>query len=54
MYFPAGQYSTHPEESLDNTHLRYEGAVNYASMIARGLRELGGMYADILLDNLVL
>lgn len=54
MYFPAGQYSTHPEESLDNTHLRYEGAVNYASMIARGLRELGGMYADILLDDLVL
>jgi lysophospholipase L1-like esterase len=50
MYFPAGQYETHPEESLDNTHLRYAGAVNYASMIAKGLNKLGGIYADMLID----
>ncbi len=54
MYFSKGEYATHPDESLDNTHLRYEGAVNYASMIARGLRELGGIYSSMLIDNLAL
>lgn len=51
MYFPKDEYDNHPDESLDNTHLRYDGAMNYAGMIARGLRELGGIYADILLDD---
>ncbi|MBO4981366.1 MAG: rhamnogalacturonan acetylesterase [Lachnospiraceae bacterium] len=52
MNFPAGEYSKHPEESLDNTHLRYDGAVNFASMIAEGLKELGGIYKEILLDEI--
>lgn len=51
MYFPAGEYEKHPEESLDNTHLRYDGAVNYAGMIAKGLKELGGIYAEMLLGD---
>ncbi len=51
MYFPAGEYASHPEESLDNTHLRYDGAVNYAGMIAKGLKELGGIYAEMLLGE---
>lgn len=52
MYFPAGEYSQHPEESRDNTHLRYDGAVNYASMVARGLKQLGGRYEEMLLEEL--
>ncbi|MCM1326300.1 MAG: rhamnogalacturonan acetylesterase [Bacteroidales bacterium] len=48
MYFPAGEYAGHPEASLDNTHLRYDGAVNYAAMIADGLRKLGGIYKEML------
>lgn len=51
MYFPKDEYANHPDESLDNTHLRYDGAMNFAGLIARGLRELGGIYADILLDD---
>lgn len=51
MYFPAGEYDNHPEESLDNTHLRYDGAVNYAGMIAKGLEQLGGVYAEMLIGD---
>lgn len=51
MFFPAGTYREHPEESADNTHLRYEGAVLYGSMIARGLRALGGIYEELLADQ---
>ena len=54
MYFPAGTYANHMEESLDNTHLRHEGAVHFASLIAKGIKELGGIYADMLLDELEL
>lgn len=49
MYFKANEYAEHPEESKDNTHLRYEGAVSFASMIAKGLQELGGIYADMVI-----
>lgn len=51
MYFPKDEYDSHPEESLDNTHLRYDGAVKFAGLIARGLKELGGIYEDILLED---
>ena len=47
MFFPEGTYEEHLEESRDNTHLRYEGAVLYGSMIARSLREMGGIYGEI-------
>lgn len=50
MFFPEGAYREHPQESRDNTHLRYEGAVLYGSLIARGLRELGGVYGEMLAD----
>lgn len=50
MFFPEGTYREHPEESRDNTHLRYEGAVLYGSLIARGLRSLGGIYEELLAD----
>lgn len=50
MFFPEETYREHPEESRDNTHLRYEGAVLYGSLIAKGLRALGGIYGDLLAD----
>ena len=49
MYFPAGYYPEHPEESRDNTHLRHDGAVHFSGVIAEGLKELGGVYAEMLL-----
>lgn len=54
MYFPEGSYQNRPAESKDNTHLRYEGAVNFASLIAKGLQEIGGIYGNILLEELQL
>ncbi len=51
MFFPAAEYEEHPEASGDNTHLRYDGAVHFASLIAKGLKELGGIYADLLLEE---
>lgn len=52
MHLPAGRYASHPEGLTDNTHLKYEGAVTYAECIARGLKELGGIYGGLLLDGL--
>lgn len=52
MNFEAGIYTQHPEASRDNTHLRYEGAVAFAAMIAKGLREIGGIYGEMLWDEI--
>lgn len=53
MYFEEGEYKNYPEGKTDNTHLRYDGAVMYAGLIARGLKELGGHYKDLLIDNIM-
>ena len=50
MHLPAGIYPYHMEGLEDNTHLKYLGAVVYAGCIAKGLKELGGIYADLLID----
>lgn len=51
MHLPVGRYPSHPEGLVDNTHLKYEGAVVYAGCVAQGLKELGGIYRDLLLDE---
>ncbi len=51
MYFPAGLYLEHPGESRDNSHLRHAGAAHFGSLIAKGLRELGGVYAQMLIEE---
>lgn len=43
------QWYMHVPDKIDNTHLKYEGAVRYAGCIAEGLRELGGIYGEMLL-----
>ncbi len=53
MYFDANVYKNYPEGKKDNTHLRHEGAVMYAGLIAKGLYELGGIYKELLLDGMV-
>ena len=53
MHLPAGKYPSHPEGLTDNTHLQYAGAVRYAGCIAKGLKELGGIYSDLLIDGLL-
>lgn len=51
MYFPEGKYENYPEGKKDNTHLHYEGAVKMASLVAQGLKALGGCYAEMLIES---
>lgn len=52
MHLPEGKYPSHPEGLTDNTHLKYEGAVTYAGCVADGLKKLGGIYRDLLIDEI--
>ena len=52
MHIPEGKSPYHMEGLTDNTHLQYAGAVVYGGCIARGLKELGGVYKDLLSDEL--
>lgn len=51
MHLAPGLYSTYPDGLADDTHLRYEGAVRFAGLVARGLMELGDSYAAPLLPQ---
>lgn len=48
MNLDPGEYPSCPEGKTDNTHLKYEGAVFFAGLIAKGLKELGGIYEGLL------
>ncbi len=50
MNFSAEEYPNYPDGKKDNTHLRYEGAIAFAGLVAKGLRELDGIYADLLIE----
>lgn len=50
MNLEVNQFKNYPEGLEDNTHLRYEGAVVMAGLIAEGLKELGGIYPELLID----
>jgi lysophospholipase L1-like esterase len=52
MNFPAGMYEHYLNGSNDNTHLRYEGAVAFALLIAQGVFELESPYKDMILEGL--
>jgi len=51
MIFDAGIYENYPDGKQDNTHLRYDGALMYAGLIAEGLRALGGIYKELIIDE---
>jgi len=51
MNFPAGKYPNYPEGKEDNSHLRPEGAMFFAGIIANELKKLDGVYAELLLDS---
>lgn len=48
---PAGIYPNFPEGKDDATHLCPQGAVCYASYIADGLKALGGVYEELVLER---
>lgn len=47
-----GIYPEFPEGKDDHTHLNYRGAVQYASYIAGGLWDLGGVYRECVLEEI--
>lgn len=49
MHLPTGKYKNYPDGLTDNTHLKYDGAVRYAGLIAEGLQELGGIYSELIM-----
>ncbi len=49
MHLPEGVYPYHMEGLVDDSHLKYAGAVVFAGCIAKGLKELGGIYSDLLM-----
>ncbi len=49
MHLPENVYPYHMEGLTDDTHLKYAGAVMFGGCIARGLKELGGRYSDLLM-----
>lgn len=51
MNFSSGLYPNYPEGKADNSHLRPEGAMFFAGIIADELKKLGGLYADLLLQS---
>jgi lysophospholipase L1-like esterase len=53
MFFEAGIYKNYPEGKQDNTHLRVDGATMYAGLVAKGLKELGGIYGELVIDDIV-
>ncbi|WP_026515974.1 rhamnogalacturonan acetylesterase [Butyrivibrio sp. MC2021] len=51
MNLAPGEASWAPEGKIDNSHLKYEGAMLYAGMIAKGLKKLGEPYSSLLADE---
>ena len=49
-HVPAGKYSNFLDGKEDNSHLRYEGAYRFCMIIAEELKQLGGIYKELLLN----
>ncbi|RKM62342.1 rhamnogalacturonan acetylesterase [Butyrivibrio sp. CB08] len=54
MNLEKGEASWAPEGKTDNSHLKYEGAMLYAGMIARAITKLGDPYKSLIADDVLL
>lgn len=50
MNFKSDFYPLHIEESNDDTHLRYDGGFTISKIVADALRNIGGVYEEILCE----
>ncbi|WP_097014677.1 rhamnogalacturonan acetylesterase [Anaerocolumna aminovalerica] len=50
MHLAPDEYSNYPDGLTDNTHLKYEGAVAFGGLVAKGLKELGDIYWNLLIE----
>lgn len=48
MHLKKGEFISNIDGLEDNTHLKYEGAVKMAGLVIEGLKELGGIYIDLI------
>jgi len=51
MHLAKGEYTLFPDGIVDNTHLKPDGARIFAGLLAEGLRELGGVYSELLVKD---
>ena len=54
MNLAPGEASWAPEGKKDNSHLKYEGAMLYAGMIAKGISKIEEPYCSLLADEILL
>ena len=54
MNLAPGEAEWAPEGKVDNSHLKYEGAMLYAGMIAKGLLNLEETYSSLVADETLL
>lgn len=50
LHVPPSVYPHFPDGKEDNSHLQYEGAYVFSSIIASEVAKIGGVYAQVLLD----
>jgi lysophospholipase L1-like esterase len=48
MHLQKDTFENYSNGLQDDTHMRYEGAVKIAGLVAQGLKELDGIYAEVL------
>ena len=51
MHLAKGEYPAFPDGLVDDTHLKQDGARIFAGLVAEGLKELGGIYAELLVEG---
>lgn len=50
MNLAKNEFRNFPEGRQDNTHLQWEGAVRFGGLLAAGLKALGGIYEELLIE----
>lgn len=46
-----GEEKSHQLFNIDTTHMNYDGAVTFGRLLSKGIRELGGRYSELLIDE---
>lgn len=53
MHLTHGEFKNYPQGLTDDTHLTYAGAVAFSELIAKELKELGGVYKNLLHNPMI-
>ena len=50
MNLEKGEFENFPDGKQDNTHLQWSGAIIFGGLLAAGLKALGGIYEELLIE----